>query len=71
MHELKGTQDLSPSQERAVRLALKCARLTKELDQAKDAVVHVELQLRKAMIQLDRLGVTLDLEDADRAERSA
>lgn len=65
------SEDLTPAQERAVRLALKCASLTKQLDQAKDTMNELEIQLRRAQIQLERAGVTLDLEAANREERSA
>lgn len=63
--------DLTPSQERAVRLALKCASLTKQLDQCRQKAEDLEIALRRAQIQLERVGVSLDLEAANREERSA
>ena len=63
--------ELTPSQERAVRLALKCARLRRELDEAQNSIMRLETALRRYEIQLERVGVTLDLEAANREERSA
>lgn len=63
--------DLTPSQERAVRLALRCASLSMELDKVRTEAGNLQKQLVKAMAELERVGVALELEDANREERSA
>lgn len=66
--------DLTPSQERAVRLAMTCASLTREKTKLLFEVKRLERDLERAMHELNLLGVTLEREaavDEDHEERSA